>query len=136
MHERPPKMPSQGVRDETAQNPPAPQQEEAAQLSPRLHADGDEKHAGEEHKHCGERCQAEKKDGPQHGVSREQGIRESECCEDSCVHHLGQSDIPSEFAADAYRDSFYRYCDLYGLWGLKAFGKISAAVRRFLGGRG
>lgn len=36
------------------------------------------------------------------------------------VHHLGQSGVSSEFVARAYRESFYHYCDKYGLTGLKA----------------
>ena len=36
------------------------------------------------------------------------------------VHHLGGSAAPKDTVAQAYRASFYRYCDLYGLWGLKA----------------
>lgn len=52
-----------------------------------------------------------------------------------CVHHLGQSDAPSDFVARAYRESFYRYCDLYGLWGLKASARFALGLRRLAGGR-
>lgn len=52
-----------------------------------------------------------------------------------CIHHLGQSGVPSAVVAQAYRDSFYRYCSLYGLWGLKATAKTWLAIRRALGGR-
>ncbi len=45
----------------------------------------------------------------------------------NAVHHLGQSGGP--VAADAYRASFERYCDLYGLWGLRLAGRLSGALR-------
>jgi N-acetylglucosaminyl-diphospho-decaprenol L-rhamnosyltransferase len=50
------------------------------------------------------------------------------------VHHLGKSAAPKATVTRAYRDSFYRYCDLYGLWGLKLFAHFGLAVRRLLGG--
>lgn len=52
-----------------------------------------------------------------------------------CVHRLGRSGAPEGAMSQAYRDSFNRYCDLYGLWGLKATARVGAAVRRTLGGR-
>ena len=33
----------------------------------------------------------------------------------------------------AYRASFYRYCDLYGLWGLKTSARLGLALRRLFG---
>ena len=51
------------------------------------------------------------------------------------VHHLGGSAAPKGRVAEAYRASFYRYCDLYGLWGLKAFARIGVFARTALGGR-
>lgn len=50
------------------------------------------------------------------------------------VHHLGGSGAPEGRVAQAYRESFYRYCDLYGLWGLKAFAKTGLAIRKAFGG--
>ncbi|MDR3685363.1 MAG: glycosyltransferase family 2 protein [Coriobacteriia bacterium] len=52
------------------------------------------------------------------------------------THHLGGSGAPQGRAAAAYRDSFYRYCDLYGLWGLKAFASVGLSVRKVFGGAG
>jgi len=51
------------------------------------------------------------------------------------VHHLGQAGAPQGRVAQAYRDSFYRYCELYHLWGLAGLAKAGLAVRRVLGGR-
>lgn len=45
----------------------------------------------------------------------------------SVIHHLGQSGGP--VAGAAYRASFERYCDLYGLWGLRLAGRLGAAFR-------
>lgn len=51
----------------------------------------------------------------------------------SVVHHLGMS---GGGAADAaYRAGLERYCDLYGLWGLKAVSRAGVALRRAFGGR-
>lgn len=50
------------------------------------------------------------------------------------IHHLGRAASPEGRVAEAYRASLYRYCDLYGLWGLKAFAKAALLVRRALGG--
>lgn len=50
------------------------------------------------------------------------------------VHHLGKSG--AGLAEAAYREGFERYCDLYGLWGLKALSRVGVAVRRVFGGRG
>jgi N-acetylglucosaminyl-diphospho-decaprenol L-rhamnosyltransferase len=50
------------------------------------------------------------------------------------AHHLGGSGASQASGAKAYRDSFYRYCDLHGLWGLKSFSRIALAVRALLGG--
>jgi GT2 family glycosyltransferase len=52
------------------------------------------------------------------------------------VHHLGRSATPSADIAKAYRESFFRYCDLYGLWGLKACARVGLALRRLFGGSG
>ncbi len=50
------------------------------------------------------------------------------------IHHLGGSVVPKDTVALAYRASFYRYCDLYGLWGLKASARLWLAMRRCFGG--
>ena len=42
---------------------------------------------------------------------------------------------PKARVAQAYRASFYRYCDLYGLWGLKAFSRLGLSLRRLVRGR-
>ena len=52
------------------------------------------------------------------------------------IHHLGASDVPAARVEQAYRDSFYRYCDLYGLWGLKAVTRAALRARTAAGGRG
>ena len=49
------------------------------------------------------------------------------------VHHLGRS-TTSGFAARAYRDSFNRYCEIYGLWGLKAAANLGQMLRGTSGG--
>ena len=51
------------------------------------------------------------------------------------LHHLGGSETSPATVSKAYRDSFYRYCDLHGLWGLKAVSRLGLAMRRLLGGR-
>lgn len=51
------------------------------------------------------------------------------------IHHLGGSAAPAGRVAEAYRASLDRYCDLYHLWGLKAFSHAGAALRRAFGGR-
>jgi GT2 family glycosyltransferase len=50
------------------------------------------------------------------------------------VHHLGGSSVSPATVAKAYRDSFYRYCDLHGLWGLKAVSRLGLALRLLFGG--
>lgn len=50
------------------------------------------------------------------------------------THHLGGATAPAGRVAEAYRASLDRYCDLYGLWGLKAFAHVNAALRRTGGG--
>jgi hypothetical protein len=50
------------------------------------------------------------------------------------LHRLGGSSAPKATIARAYRTSFYRYCDLYGLWGLKMMAHCGLAVRRLFGG--
>lgn len=50
------------------------------------------------------------------------------------VHHLGGSVAPAGTVASAYRASFYRYCDLYGLWALKALSRVGLSLRRLIGG--
>jgi GT2 family glycosyltransferase len=52
----------------------------------------------------------------------------------SVIHHLGVSASPSEVVAQAYRESLYRYCDLYRLRGLKAFIGMGRALRSAWGG--
>ena len=52
------------------------------------------------------------------------------------VHHLGKAGGGSSpEAVVAYRESFYRYCGMYGLWGLAALGRMGVAARRAFGGR-
>jgi GT2 family glycosyltransferase len=51
------------------------------------------------------------------------------------IHHLGTAGAPKGRVAEAYRASFYRYCDLYGLWGLKGLARVGVAARSALGGR-
>lgn len=51
------------------------------------------------------------------------------------LHHLGKSGAPSARVSQAYRDSFYRYCDLYGLWGLALLARVGLALRATAGGR-
>lgn len=51
------------------------------------------------------------------------------------LHHLGGSDTSPATVSKAYRDSFYRYCDLHHLWGLRAVSRLALAMRRLLGGR-
>lgn len=48
------------------------------------------------------------------------------------THHCGSSAGQGPVTAAAYRSSFERYCDLYGLWGLRLAGRIGVALR---GGR-
>ena len=50
------------------------------------------------------------------------------------THQRGGCAVPGAVAKKAYRDSFYRYCDLYGVWGLKASARVGLAVRGRLGG--
>jgi GT2 family glycosyltransferase len=50
------------------------------------------------------------------------------------IHHAGSAEAPPTLIARAYRDSFYRYCDLYGLWGLKTLSRVALFIRRLLGG--
>ena len=50
------------------------------------------------------------------------------------AHHLGGSTASKVDVAQAYRASFYRYCDIYGLWGLKALSRLGLGVRRLFGG--
>ena len=52
-----------------------------------------------------------------------------------CTHHVGGSGGASAAAASAYRESFYRYCRIYGLWGLAAVGRLGVGARRMFGGR-
>jgi len=52
------------------------------------------------------------------------------------VHRLGAAGAESARVEQAYRDSFYRYCDLYGLWALKAVTRIGLSARTAVGGRG
>jgi N-acetylglucosaminyl-diphospho-decaprenol L-rhamnosyltransferase len=53
-----------------------------------------------------------------------------------CTHRRGGSgggDSPA--AQKAYRESFYRYCDIYGLYGLATVARLGLNVRRLLGDR-
>lgn len=50
------------------------------------------------------------------------------------VHHRGGSSTPKTVVTSAYRASFYRYCDLYGLWGLKTSARVGLCLRRLSGG--
>ncbi len=52
----------------------------------------------------------------------------------SATHHLGGSVANSGVAAKAYQESLYRYCDLYGLWGLKAAIGMGRRLRGAMGG--
>lgn len=45
------------------------------------------------------------------------------------VHHLGRSVAPSDFVLNAYRESFFRYCDEYGLWGLRLAARVGLSLR-------
>ena len=54
----------------------------------------------------------------------------------SCVHHLGKSGGGPETASKAYRDSFYRYCRIYHLWGLATATRTGLVLRSLLEGRG
>jgi N-acetylglucosaminyl-diphospho-decaprenol L-rhamnosyltransferase len=48
------------------------------------------------------------------------------------LHHLGGSVAPQGTIGQAYRSSFYRYCDVRGLWGLKAVSGLALTLRRLL----
>jgi GT2 family glycosyltransferase len=50
------------------------------------------------------------------------------------IHHAGSSEASPTLIARAYRDSFYRYCEIYGLWGLKTLSRVALFFRRLLGG--
>lgn len=55
----------------------------------------------------------------------------------TCIHHRGASGGGDSPAAEkAYRESFYRYCELYRLRGLALAGKIAVNLRKLVGGRG
>ena len=45
------------------------------------------------------------------------------------IHHLGRADAPSDFVLNAYRESFFRYCDAYNLWGLRLAARIGLGLR-------
>jgi len=51
------------------------------------------------------------------------------------AHHRGAAAVSSSLIEDAYRASFYRYCDLQRLWGLKALSRTLLPLRRLAGGR-
>jgi N-acetylglucosaminyl-diphospho-decaprenol L-rhamnosyltransferase len=51
------------------------------------------------------------------------------------AHHCGAAVVSSSVVNEAYRASFYRYCDLQGLWGLKALSRALLPLRRLAGGR-
>lgn len=46
------------------------------------------------------------------------------------LHYRGGSTPSAGPTAAAYRASFYRYCDLHGLWGLAALSRLGLWVRR------
>lgn len=52
----------------------------------------------------------------------------------SVVHHLGGTATPTGVVAQAYRDSLDRYCELYGLWGLRAVAGAGRTIRGAAGG--
>jgi len=52
-----------------------------------------------------------------------------------CIHHLGKSGGGPDRTSQTYRESFYRYCSLYRLWGLAAFARVGVAARSLRGGR-
>ena len=52
----------------------------------------------------------------------------------SVTHHLGTSATPTGVVGQAYRDSLDRYCELYGLWGLKAVVDAGQTLRGVAGG--
>jgi N-acetylglucosaminyl-diphospho-decaprenol L-rhamnosyltransferase len=54
----------------------------------------------------------------------------------SCVHHLGKAGGGPVTASRAYRESFYRYCRIYRLWGLAIAARVGLTVRAAFGGRG
>ncbi|MCE5204282.1 MAG: glycosyltransferase family 2 protein [Actinomycetia bacterium] len=51
------------------------------------------------------------------------------------THHLGQAGVSSAFAAEKYREAFWRYCEKYRLHGLKLAARLGLLVRRSAGGR-
>lgn len=51
----------------------------------------------------------------------------------SVIHYRGVSAAPVGFVAQAYRDSLDHYCDLYGLWGLKAAAHMLRIARHVMG---
>jgi N-acetylglucosaminyl-diphospho-decaprenol L-rhamnosyltransferase len=51
------------------------------------------------------------------------------------IHHCGRCGASSAVVSRAYRDSFYRYCDMHGLRGLKAAARAGISMRRIWGGR-
>ena len=51
------------------------------------------------------------------------------------VHARGVATGKSALAQQAYRDSFRRYCDVYGLWALRGVSEVILAARRLVGGR-
>ena len=51
----------------------------------------------------------------------------------SVIHYRGVSAAPVGFVAQAYRDSLDYYCDLYGLWGLKAATRVLRVLRHLTG---
>jgi len=52
----------------------------------------------------------------------------------SVVHHIGGAQASSGLVTQAYRDSIDRYCDLYGLWGLRAAISVGRRLRGLAGG--
>jgi len=53
-----------------------------------------------------------------------------------CTHHLGQSASSDALVSRAYRDSFYRYTDKYGLHALRFAAHSSLALRGLFSGGG
>ena len=52
------------------------------------------------------------------------------------AHALGGAGASGGARERAYRASFLRYCDLHGLWALKAVARGAVVLRTLLGGRG
>ena len=47
----------------------------------------------------------------------------------TATHHLGRAGVPTDFVLNAYRESFFRYCEAYNLWGLRFAGRVGLGLR-------